>query len=768
MAALVRDLVHRYHRERSRAVTGATPLDRLSDLAGLVPAYRDALGNNRQMMEGTQRALLAAMGIDASGDDAIAAAIRDFEEAPWRAPLAPVHVAPHARGTHLRVPLTLSTGNDAATLAWRLERETGAPHNGSARLSDLPLIARRRLDGHELERRWLEIPMPIGPGYHRLQAFSPALGGLYGQRDDAALPLIIVPKRCHPLASGREGARPWGIGIQLYGLRSARNWGAGDFTDLARFLEIAARLGADTVGLNPLHALFPRTPERISPYSPSDRRFFNMLYIDVEAVPDFETCDAVKALMGSAGFRDRLAAARQSALVDHPAVIALKREALELLFQTFRERHLGADPDGATTERGHAFRRFQREGGQALERLGIFQALDEHFPAHATWMDWPDPYRDCESAAVAAFAAARSDRVAFYQYLQWLAFLQLQGATEAARETGMAIGLYHDLALAADRAGAESWVNRRCIARGVSLGAPPDAWNHRGQDWGLPAYNPHALRAAAYAPFADVLRANMAHGGALRVDHVMGLERAYWIPRGADPRDGGYVRSPVADLIGILALESRRQRCAVIGEDLGTLPDGFQDRTRATGILSYRLLYFARTDRGAYLPPSRYPAQSLVAIGTHDLPTLPGFWNRRDLELRTTLGLYPSPEIADAAHAGRDRECAALIRAFKRHGLLPASFPEAPAAFSFDIVQAAYRYIARSPARLLLLHLEDVLGEENQINLPGTVAEYPNWRQRVPLDLAALDRDPRLADLARAIGAERRRKRRSRRTPEIG
>ena len=330
----------------------------------------------------------------------------------------------------------------------------------------------------------------------------------------------------------------------------------------------------------------------------------------------------------------------------------------------------------------------------------------------------------------------------------------------------MAIGLYYDLALAADVAGAELWMNRRLIAKNVSIGAPPDEWNQRGQDWGLAAYNPLALRAAAYAPSAATVRANMDHGAALRVDHVMGLERMYWIPRGAEPEDGGYVRSPAADLIGVLALESSRQKCLVIGEDLGTLPEGFQERMRAAGILSYRLLYFAQDKRGDFVAPRRYPSSALVAIGTHDLATFPGFWRGRDLDMRTELGLYPSRETEALAHERRARECRSLIKAFKQAGLLPVSFPDDTTEFSFDLVQAAYRFLARSPAMLLLLHLEDVLGEENQINMPGTIAEYPNWRRKMPVGLEELERDPRIVALAGTIRDERRAGRQSRRGPQ--
>jgi 4-alpha-glucanotransferase len=736
-------------------LSGGATLERLSGLAGIVTSYRDLCGNTRRMTEATQRTLLAAMGVNAESPEAVAGAVRDFEDGPWRRPLDAVLVAPHARGRRLRVPLTLPASGADRAIEWRLEKETGEAHDGKARFRDLALLESRRLDGGRFERRALEIPAPVGPGYHRLRLFAAGKAGLGDAGDGIGLPVIVVPRTCHFPRRRPERGRAWGIGTQLYGLRSARNWGIGDFTDLARFAGLAARLGADAVGLNPLHALFPGNPDRVSPYSPSDRRFLSLLYVDVEAIADFTGCAAAGQFLDRADVRARRAAAKGAPLVDYPAAVALKLAALDLVFRAFRERHLGEFPN-ALSERGAAFRRFQHAGGDVLERFAAFQALSEHFGPDKPWWEWPERFHDCGSAAVAAFAAEHRERVEFYAYVQWQAEQQLAAAAQAARDAGMTIGLYHDLALAADRAGAETWMNRGFIAKGVSLGAPPDDWNLRGQNWGLPAYNPHALRAAAYAPFAAILRANMRHGGALRIDHVMGLERAFWIPHGAAAQDGGYVRFPVADMMGVLALESARQKCLVIGEDLGTVPEGFHERMRTAGILSYRLLYFSQDGRGDFVPPRGYPASALVAVGTHDLAPLPGFWRGRDLDVRAELGLYPSREADISARERRARERRSLVRAFKREGLLPQSFPDDTGEFSSDLAEAAYRFLARSPALLLLLHLDDVLGEENQINVPGTVTGHPNWRRKMLLDLDALERDPRVLALARAIGEERR------------
>jgi 4-alpha-glucanotransferase len=516
--------------------------------------------------------------------------------------------------------------------------------------------------------------------------------------------------------------RMWGIAVQLYGLRSATNWGIGDFTDLARVARLAARFGADALGINPLHAQFPGDPRRFSPYGPSDRRFLDIAYIDVEAVEGFEPA-----------MRPPLEAARAAALVDYAAVAAAKRPVLEKLYLIFRSRGGGA-----------SFRSFQAEGGEALRNFATFQTLSEHYGPDRTWRSWPSEFQDARSDTVNAFAAQHVERIEFFAWLQFIADAQLGAAARAAKDAGMEIGLYHDLALGADADGAETWVNRSLMADGVRVGAPPDDWNLKGQNWGLPAYNPIALRAAGYAPFIAVLQAAMRHAGALRIDHAMSFERLFWIPEGAVPAEGCYVRYPVADLFALVARESAARRCVVVGEDLGTLPDGFHERMRAAALLSYRLLYFMQGADGEFQPPRDYPMEALVAATTHDLATLRGYWRGRDLEVRHELGLFPSPQSETEAWSRRERERTALRRAFDREGLAQD-----------DIVAAAYRFLARTPSCLLLLQLEDVLDIEEQANLPGTTTEHPNWRRKLPVDLDALESHPRLAAIAAAIARER-------------
>ena len=489
--------------------------------------------------------------------------------------------------------------------------------------------------------------------------------------------------------------RLWGFMVQLYGVRSERNGGIGDFTDLRRLIEIAAGLGAAVVGVNPLHAT------QGSPYSPSSRHALNVLYIDVEAVPGYEK---------SGKLRKRLQALRDSELVDYDAARRIKLEALEVVFRKSKPR--------------------VKLPTQALRDFAVFEALREKFGGG--WQSWPTGFQNPRSKEIQIFSRKNARRLAFHAWLQWTARRQLEDAQRHARDLGMPLGLYVDLALGADRGGAEVWSDQDAYAVGASCGAPPDEFNPRGQDWGLPPFSPRALRAKAYRPFIDLLRANMPAGGALRMDHVMALSRLWWIPQGAKPERGGYVHYPFRELLAILAAESRRARCLVIGEDLGTVPAELRAALNEAGVLSYRPLLFEKDAAGEYCAPGAYPREALVCVTTHDLPTWQGYWEAHDLKLREGLGL--TVDIRKEL-ALRETEKRKLKAALEREGL--------------DLsAQSAHAFIARTPAKLALLQPEDVLEMLDQANLPGTVGEHPNWRRKLPLALERWRAEPRVAALA--------------------
>jgi 4-alpha-glucanotransferase len=706
-------------------------LDRLADRLGIARSYRDQEGQTQIVPDATKSALVAAFGIRADDPQALDRALRG--EAGEIVP--PVIVLRDDRRP-FRLPLTVPAAAHDATVDWTLVRDGGRSETGRTALARLP--------AHE--GGWL-LPLPddLGWGYHALDI------RVTGSADELAAEtcVIVAPRRAYRPPAIERGARLWGIAVQLYGLRSARNWGIGDFTDLRAMMDWAGTVGAAAIGTNPLHALFLDDPAHISPYSPSSRHFINPLYVDVEAVEEFRVSAEMRSLVRSRSFQERLDRARRAELVDYPLVTALKRAALEALHRTLRSR---SGPDG--DRRRDELAQFRAEQGEPLQRFALFQALREHMSRRDTamrdWRRWPAALRDPTSSEAKAFAQANEIAVEFFAYLEWEAQSQLAACVAAGKAAGLPIGLYLDLAVGTDAAGADTWAAPHLVANGATIGAPPDLYNRKGQNWGLPPLNVAALRQHGYRPFAALLRANMRRAGALRIDHVLGLMRLFWIPEGCAPTEGAYVSYPFDDLVGIVVLESHRERCLVIGEDLGTLPEGFQEKMRDAGLLSYCLLYFERDWQGRYKPPSDYPADALVSLGTHDLPTVWGFWSRRDIAEKERVGAFPEPAMAVAARRARAEEIEGLIEALQRERLLRPGHRR-------DVVplQAILHFMARTPARLLMIGIEDLIGVEEQANLPGTLDEHPNWRRRLPMTLEQIAANPQVAEAMRILGAER-------------
>jgi len=724
-------------------------LRRLGQIHAIARDYFDIWGTRHEVPEASLRALLGALGVRAGTPREVDDAIRASELERWRAVLPAAIVVRDAAA-----PWTIRLNLPAATpvLGWRISQEDGTRHEGRFDPAALQAVESAELEGERFAARDFTLSHGVPCGYHRLAIL----------REGAALAdaaFIVVPARCYRPGAVEGARRVWGAAVQLYAVRSERNWGIGDFTDLAAILRQWGSRGAGVVGVNPLHALFPHNPEHASPYSPSSRCFLDVLYLDVEAIEDFRDCAEAAALARSGEFQARLEALREAQFVDYAGVAAAKLPVLELCFADFRSRHLASG-----TRRARAFRSHQAAHAPALRRQALFEALQEHFHRENAqvwgWPAWPEAYRDPATAEVAQFEESHAERVEFYEYLQWQAELQLAAIGRLSLDLGLGVGLYEDLAVSVDRGGAEAWANQDLYAVEASVGAPPDDFNLGGQDWGLPPLAPERLRAAAYTPFIATLRANMRHAGALRIDHVMGLARLFWVPRGGEPRDGAYVHYPFDELLGIVALESQRNRCMVIGEDLGTVPDEVRAALARVGVLSYRVLLFERQQSGEFKPPAEYPADALVTASTHDLPTLAGYWEGRDLATREALGQFPSEESRRGQGAARVQDRARLLRALERERLLPegtdpATLPEATPAL-LRLLQA---YLARSPACVLVVQLEDVLGARDQVNLPGTTTEHPNWLRKLPLALERWPGDERFTELAHTLGQLRPRAR---------
>lgn len=716
-------------------------LEKLCTLHGLEPGYRDVFGRWHATGEDAQRALLAAMDVDAASPEAVEAAIESHERERWARVLPPVAVV---RVEQLRAGMRihLREASFAGALAWRITEEDGA-----IREEGFDPLALARLEEHEggeirVHAFTLPLPSDLREGYHRLAILEG--GTVLGE-----CVLVVAPERCYLPPELNDGGRLWGSTVQLYGLRSLRNAGIGDFADLRHCAEIWGEQGAAIVGTNPLHAIPTLDPGHASPYSPSSRLFLNPLYIAIDAMDDFKELAASDPWVARR-WGEECARLREKEEVDYAGVSAAKRAMFETLHAHFMRRHVAEG-----TRRARAFSRFREARGQALRRHAAHEALQE---LHGTsWREWPEEHRDPDNEAVRRFVADHADRVGLHEYLQWQADLQLDAAQARCRELGMPVGLYADLAISIGPDGSEAWADHGLYALGVSVGAPPDDFNMQGQDWGLPPLAPQRLRDSAYAPLIATLRANMSRAGALRIDHVMGLSRLYWVPRGMSPAQGGYVRYPLDDMLGIVALESRRHRCLVVGEDLGTVPDSLRRRLDETQILSYRLLIFER-DGSAFKPPASYPRRALVAWSTHDLPTFAGWWGEEDLRTRQELGLMAGSEL-EAQRRERHESRHALIAALRSEGILTSDGARADGPVTEELAFAVQSFLARTPSCLMVAQMEDVLGVAPQANVPGTVDEHPNWRRKLPVTLEELSRDPRLHRIAHDLAAQRGRSR---------
>jgi 4-alpha-glucanotransferase len=531
------------------------------------------------------------------------------------------------------------------------------------------------------------------------------------------VPLISAPEK----SFGGDFGRCWLLAVQLYGVRSARNWGIGDFTDLEGMIEFAAHLGADGIGLNPLHALFDDRPGDCSPYSPNSRLFLNALYIDVEKLPEFEL---------DAATRNALAPLRAGEVVDYVAVAGLKWQALRAAFAAFKAH--------ATPARRQDFDAFRAERGRLLSRFACFEVLRHKFKQ--PWWEWPEQWRQPDDAKCAALRdGAEADEVAFVEFVQWTADRQLGGAADLARKLGMKVGLYLDVAVGVQSDGFDAWNEQAAISRHLGVGAPPDPLNTAGQSWGLAGFNAAGLELQSFAPYRDMLRASMRHAGAIRLDHVLGLKRLYLVPNGFSAADGVYVQMPFEALLAVTALESTAHRCVVIGEDLGTVPEGFREQMADWGIWSYMVMMFERDDRGAFRNRDHYSADALVTFNTHDLSTYAGWRSFGDLKTKRSLGIDPGESDDARWHA-----LAMLDDVLRQNGI------------DRNDVFSVLGFLAQTKARLLAISVEDILGVVDQPNIPGTVNEHPNWRRRLPV---SIDQMASAVDVAALKSATRERSR---------
>ena len=712
----------------------AVRLRQLAAQHGVASSYVDEGGVRRLVDDQSLRRILSVMEVDAQDSVQVTKRMDEARAIHWHTLLDPVMVVQADRLPRtfaVRLPMALDQVH-RAILQWRFKKECGGILLGQRKGRGVTVLGHTRVGGIPYCEVALPFPRNVPLGHHSLTV---EVSGPGVSRHDS-MAVIVVPDHCyrHPAIMGSR--RTWGITVQLYGLRSGRNWGIGDFRDLKEFMGWAGRtLGADVVGVNPLHAL---PPGQVSPYSPSSRLFHNPLYLDIEGIQEFLDSPSMQAKFKAPAFQAKLASLRRSSTVQYYEVARVKHRMLEGLFRLFQRRHLAG-----RTPRGRAFHRFVRSQGYALQRFALFRTLEERMTGrrNATgansqgWRSWPMAYRHPESPAVKQAEIRYQRRLQFFYYVEWQCQEQLRAVQSAAQRSGMAIGLYKDMAVGIDPGGADAWAFQEQLVSEASIGTPPELFSPNGQRWNLAPFHPQQIRRDAYRLFADCYGRAMQSCGMIRIDHAMGLFRLFWIPEGLTPAQGTYVRYPAEDLLGVLALESSRQQVMVIGEDLGTVTPSIRHRLMEGGLLSYRLLLFEQTAKGQFAKPSKFPDFAAAAVTTHDLPTLRGFWIGRDIELKARLGLYRESEGLERDLITRARDKQALLNALEKEQLLPADSPREATAvpqLTDELCRAVYAYLAKTPSRLLLISLEDLLGDTETPNVPGEHA-YPSWKIKAGL-----------------------------------
>jgi 4-alpha-glucanotransferase len=664
----------------------------LARRAGVAVQWIDRFGKRHRVSLDTIRRILAALQLPCQTPDDIRHSRRALDNA----------TIP---------PLITTTLGRAIDLPWR--RPDHPPRvrlirdNGTA----TDVVVRRTSRGFHLQG-------VKAIGYHTLEI---------GQ---ARTTLAVAPARCVGIADIANRERLAGVTAQIYGLRHAGDYGIGDMSGVTDLAQAAAARGLESLALSPVHAVFGAELGQFSPYSPSNRLFYNPLHADPGSVLGDQRTARART---TAGLDLPIRELESSSLIDWEVSTRGKMAVLRRLFEDFATTDLAANPAiGLAAD----FAIFCRDRGVALQNHALFEALHQArlkaAPAQRDWNQWPAMWRDPRSAAVEEFTAQNRREILFHCFLQWLADRSFASAQQKARNAGMAIGLIADLAVGMSAAGSYAWAHKDHVLSGLQIGAPPDLFNANGQNWGLTTLSPRALQTQGYGPFIATLRACMRHAGGLRVDHAMGFMRLWVIPQGATAAEGAYIRYPVSDLFRLTALESHRHRAIVIGEDLGTVPAGFRERLARAGIYGMTVMWFARNGKG-FVPPHDWPTLAVAMTSTHDLPTVAGWWRGTDLDARASCGLLGD---AQAERMVRRSERQALWAAFKSAKVAEG---EAPAATEASpIVDAAVRFVAKTPAQLALLPLEDALGLERQPNMPGTIVEYPNWRHRYDAEAARM------------------------------
>ncbi|MGN1394279.1 MAG: 4-alpha-glucanotransferase [Succinivibrionaceae bacterium] len=715
-------------------------IEQIASVCGIANDYIDAAGQHVTIAREHKIECLKALGYKVDDEVSLAAKFNEEQDLLFTSGAEPVYVINENKNIEITLRVTENEANNV--ISYTVKLEDGSETKGEFKLDLATRLNSRNVNGKEYIEYKTNIENRFPLGYHDIQ-FSTV------ERTLSDIRLIVTPVSCYKPQAIRDGKKVWGPSVQLYTLRSSNNWGVGDFSDLRALIIKLSENGAGFVGINPIHAAYPSNPDSASPYSPSSRRWLNVIYINVEDTYEYRESRDIRADVNTRTFQKKLADLRNLEYVDYKAVMDLKLPILKRLYDSSTIK------DGRSN-RGKAYKKFVTEGGESLLQMATYDAMMNSFYLEGKnawgWPVWDPMYRKYNLPFVKIWQESHEEEINFFMYLQFLADEQLELAHQEAKKRGMTVGIYRDLAVGVSSGSEEIWANGDVYCTKASVGAPPDPLGPLGQNWGLPPMSPRKLVEYKYQPIVELFRSNMQHCGSLRIDHAMSLLRLWWVPPEASAKNGVYVYYRVHDLVGILALESHRNECLIIGEDLGTVPDEMKSILKDAGIHSYKIFFWEKAQDGGFISPKDYVEQAMSALSTHDMPTIVGWWNHSDLELGKSLGLYTDENvknIGDARYADQSR----ILDSLHWHKVIPDNVPydgrNCP--ITKELSEGMQIHMCKGSCALFSTQIEDWLGMDKPVNVPGTSSEYPNWRRKLSKNIDDIFNDKDIIELLRKM-----------------
>ncbi|MCE5312679.1 MAG: 4-alpha-glucanotransferase [Nitrospiraceae bacterium] len=722
-------------------------INRLSELCGIIPEYWDIFGTRHVAEVETKKAVLNSMGFKTDTAEIIQAEINKITSAAAKRFIEPVYILPDESQSLCITVQVPFADSQPLSFDWILKSESDEKFIINKTAAHYEIILTYEFEGTNYAKASLclfdENEKHPAPGYYKLDlSFSSGDSAPIA----AATKVIIAPQKCY-IPDQLKNKKQWGLVLNLYAMRTEENIGIGSLRELKNIIERSAKLGSSFVGINPLNAIPNKMPYGVSPYSPTSRLYKNFIYIDLDAIEDLRDSARYAGMKESEAFNAEVDKLNSSPLIDYEKSAALKEAALRIAFEHFYTEHYQQ-----STPRAADFKRYVSEQGLMLKQFATYMALAEHFYSEypddsLAWQNWPAEFRDPAGSHVMEFAGKNRKQILYWKYIQWILDTQMKDAALTAERCGMLLGIYHDLAVGSVSNGSDIWSYKDIFALSMDTGCPPDDFNPDGQNWGFPPMMPEKLRATGYEYFIRTLRQNMRHCGAIRIDHALGMFRRYLIPKGSHPKHGVYLHYPVEDLFRIIALESNINKTVVIAEDLGTVGENVWDTLQRYSALSFKLLYFQRQyPEPDFLSPEKYPEHAICSVTTHDLPTLFGFWAGKDIELRKKLGIIKDEEELQRAYTERVRDKRLLLKAVADSGIDVSSLSDNE--ITPQLCAAVYEFLSKTPCMLLGVNLDDILGTLEQQNMPGTIDEHPNWRQKTEQSIRQILDDALLAEIA--------------------